>query len=88
MRSLLHWFKINALKANRGNFQFMILGKKKDLKYSLIIESITVKESDEVELLGITIDKALNFKKHRKFMSHCPEQASCFKTNQKILDIR
>ena len=56
MRSLLHWLKINALKANRGNFQFMILGKKKDLKYSLIIGSITVKESDEVELLEITID--------------------------------
>ena len=42
----------------------MILGKKKRLKYSLKIGSITIKESDEVELLGITIDKALNFKKH------------------------
>ena len=38
--------------------------KKNRLKYSLKIGSITVKESDEVELLGITIDKALNFKKH------------------------
>ena len=28
------------------------------------MESITIKESDKVELLGITIDKALNFKKH------------------------
>ena len=34
------------------------------MKYSLKIGSITIKESDEVELLGITIDKALNFKKH------------------------
>ena len=42
----------------------MILGKKKRLKYSLKIESITIKESDKVELLGITIDKALTFKKH------------------------
>ena len=42
----------------------MILGKKKRLKYSLKIGSTTIKESDEVELLGITIDKALNFKKH------------------------
>ena len=41
----------------------MILGKKKHLKYSLKIGSITIKESDEVELEGITIDKALNFKK-------------------------
>ena len=44
----------------------MILGKKKRLKYSLKIGSIIIKESDEVELLGITIDKALNFKKHRE----------------------
>ena len=67
----------------------MILGKKKRLKNSLNIGSITITESEEVEVLTITIDKALNFKKtYRKFMSHCPEQASCFKTNQKILDIR
>ena len=60
MRNLLYWFKINSL----GKFQFMILGKKKRLKYSLKTRSITIKDSDEVELLGITIDKALNFKKH------------------------
>ena len=40
----------------------MILGKKNRLKYSLKIGSITIKESIEVELLGITIDKALNLK--------------------------
>ena len=55
MRNLLYWFKINSLKANPGKFQFMILGKKKRLKYSLKIGSITIKESDEVDLLGITI---------------------------------
>ena len=64
MRNLFYWFRINSLKANPGNFQFAILGKKKRLNYSLKIGSITIKESDEVELLGITIDKALNFKKH------------------------
>ena len=42
----------------------MILGKKKCLKYSLKIGSITAKESDKVKLRRITIDKALNFKKH------------------------
>ena len=34
------------------------------MKYSLEIRSITVIESDEVELLGKTIDKVLNFRKH------------------------
>ena len=84
MRNLLYSLKINSLKANPGKFQFMILGKKKRLKYSLKIGSITIKESDEVELLVITIDNALNFKKtYRKFMSNCLVQTSCFKTNQK-----
>ena len=64
MRNLLYWFKINSLKANPGKFKFMILGKKKRLKYNLKTGSITIKESDEVELLGKTIEKALNFKKH------------------------
>ena len=64
MRNLLYWFKINSLKASPGKFQFMILGKKNRLKYSLKIGSITIKESNEVELLGITINKALNFKKN------------------------
>ena len=64
MRNILYWFKINSLKANPGKFQFLILGKKSHLKYRLKIESITVKESDEVELPGITIDKALNIKKY------------------------
>ena len=64
MRNLLYWFKINSLKANAGKFQFVILGKKKCLKYSLKIGSITAKESDKVKLRGITVDKALNFKKH------------------------
>ena len=48
MRNLLYWFKINSLKANPGKFQFMILLKcevlkKKRLKYSLKIRSMTTK---------------------------------------------
>ena len=50
--------------ANPGKFQLMILAKKNRLKYSLKIGSITIKEPDEVELLGITTDKAFNFRKH------------------------
>ena len=74
------------LKEKQWKFQLMILGKKNRLKYSLKIGSITVKESDEVELLGITIDKAFNFKKHIEHF--CPVQAWCFKANQKLLDCR
>ena len=69
MRNLLYWFKINSLKANPGKFQFTILGKKKRLNYSLKIGSITIKEPDEVDLLGITIDKALNFNISRIYVA-------------------
>ena len=62
MKNLLYWFKINSLKANPGKFQFVILGKKNRLKNSLKVGSITIIESDKVELLGITTDNALNFK--------------------------
>ena len=41
----------------------MILEKKNHLKYGLKIESITAKESQEVKLPEITIDKALNLRK-------------------------
>ena len=61
----------------------MMLGKKNRLKCSLEMGSMTLKEFDEVGLLGITIDKALNFRKRIENMLHCPVQVSCFKTNQR-----
>ena len=60
----------------------MILGKKNRLKYSLKIGSITIKESNEVELLGITADKALNFKKH--FKNFCRTAPCKFHTLRRI----
>ena len=87
MRNLFYWFKINSLKAKLGKFQFIILGKKNRLKYNLKIGSI--KESDEVELLEITINNVFNFRKHIENLCRtCPVQPSLFKTNQKIRDLR
>ena len=42
----------------------MILEKSLRPRHCIAIESINVKESDDAELLGITIDKRLSFKKH------------------------
>ena len=52
------------MKANPGKFQFMILGDKSHHKHELKINSIKVEASDDVLLLGITIDKKLTFKQH------------------------
>ena len=62
IKILLRWFNLNSLKVNPGRFQFMILGKSLRPKYCLTIGRINVKDSDHVELLGITTDKHLSFK--------------------------
>ena len=45
-------------------FQFMILNREKHRRQRMAINFITVKESNEVMLLDITIDNKLVFKKH------------------------
>ena len=61
---LLYWFKINSMKANPEKFQFMVLSQKSYQPQKLSLNTFTTGESDEVELLGLTIDKELNFSKH------------------------
>ena len=61
---LLYWFKINSMKANPEKFQFMILSIKFYQPQKLSVNTFTINESDEVELIGLTIDKVLNFSKH------------------------
>ena len=60
-KSILNWFRLNSLKANPGKFQFMILGDRSHHKHILKINSIKVEASDDVLLLGITIDKKIDF---------------------------
>ena len=42
----------------------MIFSKKSYQPQKLSVNTFTTDESDEVELLGLTIDKELNFSKH------------------------
>ena len=64
LKNVLYWFQINSLKTNPGKFQFMILGDKKNNTFVLNIHDKEIKNLSEVELLGITIDNQLKFKKH------------------------
>ena len=72
-KSILSWFRLNYLKANPGNFQFMILGDKSHPKRVLKIHSIKVEASDDVLLLGITTDKKLTFKQHVENLCRKPQ---------------
>ena len=55
MKNILFWFRTNSLKPNAGKFQFMILNRKNHRKQRMVINSITIKESNAVILLGIMI---------------------------------
>ena len=50
--------------ANPSKFQFMFLSKYKNIEKNMSFDGKTIKSSDTVELLGITLDKNINFKRH------------------------
>ena len=60
---MLDWFKINSMKTNLGKFQFMVLGVKNIAPFRLNVNG-KIPCSNEVKLLGMTIDNQLKFKKH------------------------
>ena len=66
MKILLKWLRLNLLKEM---FRFLILEKILRPKYCLTMASIIVNESDDVFLLGITINRHLIFKTQSEFMS-------------------
>ena len=80
MKILLRWFSLNSLIANQEKFQFMIFQKFLRSKYCLTTGPINLKESDHVELLGITTDKHLDFKKHIEIL--------CWNANYKLHALR
>ena len=64
LRNVLDWFKIKSMKANLGKFQFMLLGVKNIVHLTINVDGKIIPCSNEVKLLGITIDNELKFKKH------------------------
>ena len=74
------WFKVNSVKANPKKFQFMILGKGTRQTIILNINNIKIRESQNVELLGLTIDNRLTFKDHINML--------CRRANYKLHALR
>ena len=60
----MQWLKDNEMAANPSKFQLMFLSKYKNIEKSMSFDGKTIKSSDTVELLGITLDKNINFKRH------------------------
>ena len=61
---MLDWFKINSMKANLRKFQFMVLGVKNIVHFTINVNGKIIPCSNEGKLLGITIDNEFKFKKH------------------------
>ena len=85
---LLLWFKINSMNVNPEKFQFMILIKKSYQSQKLAINTFTIDESDEVELLRLTIHKELNFSKHTdKLCRNAPYKRHALRRIRKHLSL-
>ena len=62
VKNVSTWFKVNSM--NSKKFEFMILSKTRHPEYNLLIDSNVIKESADVESLGLIIDNKLSFEKH------------------------
>ena len=63
-RTLFIQFRIDSLKANPKKFQFMVLGRNISDSNVLNIDGMVITSTDEVTLLGVSIDNKLTFKNH------------------------
>ena len=61
MTNISNWFRYNSVKDNPDKFQFMILGPTDDKCFILKVNSIEIRNTFEVELLGLKIDHKLKF---------------------------
>ena len=50
--------------ANPSKFQLMFLSKYKNIEKNVSFDGKTITSLDTVELLGITLNKDINFKRH------------------------
>ena len=83
----MEWFKINSLKANPGKFQFMVLGNKDERSFNIHINNVQIKNSNEVTLLGIKIDKNLTFKNHISELSRASYKLHTLSRIRKYLTV-
>ena len=60
----INWLNNNEMVANPKKFQLMFLARNKCIEKEMSFVEKAIKSSSTVELLGITLDKNLNFKSH------------------------
>ena len=68
--TVIQWLKDNEMVANASKFQLMFLSKYKNIDKNMFFDGKIIKSQDTVELLGITLDKNINFKRHIQSICH------------------
>ena len=76
IRSTLKWFASNMMASNPSKFQLMIVGLNQDSKLCLEIDEKIIPSTNQVKLLGITIDAKLKFDTH--------VESLCVKANRSV----
>ena len=71
-----NWFYENFMVLNPEKSHFMYMGQKTDDAETLNFNDLAIKNSKEVEILGITLDRNMNFHTHIKNI--------CRKAGQKL----
>ena len=72
----LNWLNNNEMVANTKKFQLIFLARNKSIEREMSFVGKAIKSSSTVALLGITLDKNLNFKSYIENI--------CWKANNKI----
>ena len=70
-KNTMKWFADNYMQANPEKFQIMFLKPQRsitELPKQMTIDDVTIKTSEKVKLLGVTIDQNLNFDEHVKIL--------------------
>ena len=76
INNAVDWFKYNQMAANLDKFQVMFMGLEKGQTLSLKINGISIRTTEEVKLLRITINSNLQYQSH--------VEAICKTANQKV----
>ena len=58
------WYKINHLETNLSKYQVMMMTKGNGNITDVDIDNNTIRQTEQMKLLGVTLDKDLNFSEH------------------------
>ena len=82
------WYKANRLEANPEKFQCVLMGRKGAIPTSIQLYDVSIKTSNEINVLGIILDSKLSFNTYVKnICNRASSQINALKRIGKFLNI-